>query len=98
MLFFLSFPPLFYSPDFFLLFPSFLFPIVFVFVIFFLALKFLSCFTSLPMGNPCCPGHIDEEGSRNHCCDVSVLRSADGWTNHRLLHGQLKIKVSMRRG
>ena len=27
---------------------------------------------------------------------MSVLRSTDCWTDHKLLHGQLKIKVSMR--
>ena len=29
---------------------------------------------------------------------MSVLRSADCWTDHKLLRGQLKIKVSMKRG
>ena len=48
LLFLLSFLPLFYFPDFFLLFLSLSHSFCFCF--FFLALKFLSCFTSLPWG------------------------------------------------
>ena len=39
------------------------------------------------------------ESQRSQCCDVRVLvlRSADCWTDHKLLRGQLKIKVSTKR-
>ena len=30
---------------------------------------------------------------RKHCCDVSVLRSAECWTDHKLLRAQLKLQV-----
>ena len=30
---------------------------------------------------------------RKHCCGVSVLRSAECWTHHKLLRAQLKLQV-----
>ncbi len=33
---------------------------------------------------------------RHMCSDVMVLRSADCWTNHKLLQGQLRIRVPMK--
>ena len=50
LLFFLSFLPLFYFRDFFPPFPLLSLSHSFCFCFFFLALKFLSCFTSLPRG------------------------------------------------
>ena len=29
---------------------------------------------------------------RQLCCDVSVMRSADSWTDHKLLRAQLKVR------
>ena len=37
------------------------------------------------------------QNQRSQCCDVRVLRSADCWTDHKLLRGQLKIRVSTKR-
>ena len=34
---------------------------------------------------------------RHMCSDVSVLRSADCWTDHKLLRGQLRISPSVRK-
>ncbi len=37
------------------------------------------------------------QAQRSLCCDVRVLRSTDCWTDHKLLHGKLKIRVSSKR-
>ena len=35
------------------------------------------------------------QSQRSQCCDVRVLRSADCWTDHKLLRGQLKITTTL---
>ena len=40
---------------------------------------------------------IMRQKQRSWCCDVSVLRSADCWTDHKLLHAQMKLQHFTRR-
>ena len=40
---------------------------------------------------------IMRQCQRHMCSDVSVLRSADCWTDHKLLRGQLRISLSVRK-
>ena len=40
---------------------------------------------------------IMRQKQRSRCCDVSVLRSADCWTDHKLLHAQMKLQHFTRR-
>ena len=37
---------------------------------------------------------IMRQTQRNFCCDVTVLRSAECWTDHKLLRAQLRLQVS----
>ena len=37
------------------------------------------------------------QNQRSYCCDVSVLRSADCWIDHKLLCAQLKIGITKKR-
>ena len=40
-----------------------------------------------------CIDHIImRQRQRQLCCDVSVMRSADCWTDHKLLRAQLKVR------
>ncbi len=41
--------------------------------------------------------HTDEASTEKQCYDVSVLRSADSWMDHKLLRGKLKIRPSTKR-
>ena len=40
---------------------------------------------------------IMRQKQRSWCCDVSVLRSADCWTDHKLLRAQMKLQHFTRR-
>ena len=40
---------------------------------------------------------IMRQCQRHMCSDVSVFRSADCWTDHKLLRGQLRISLSVRK-
>ena len=45
-----------------------------------------------------CIDHIIMRQRQRHlCCDVSVMRSADCWTDHKLLRAQLKVRCPARK-
>ncbi len=40
---------------------------------------------------------VMRQSQRSFCCDVSVLRSADCWTDHKLLHAQLRVRCALKK-
>ena len=40
---------------------------------------------------------IMRQRQRQMCCDVSVLRSADRWTDHKLLREELKVHFPIKK-